>query len=129
MQANVDKKVRGLPIHLGTVGVGAIVLFLPLRLVWVLGHGVCTTGTVGAGACHTPKVSWVSLLGTNGHSKEVTSDGRPWWVPTTTRPRGNNVQSVEGVEAAVGSWEKLLRRAEKGGERHEGDKGESEWRT
>ena len=25
-----------------------------------------------------------------------------------TRPRGNNVQSVEGVEAAVGSWERLL---------------------
>ena len=47
----MGKKVRGLPIHLGTVGVGAIVLFLPPRLVWVLGHGVCTTGTVGAGAC------------------------------------------------------------------------------
>ena len=43
--------------------------------------------------------------------------------------RGNNVQSVEGVETAVGSWERLLRGAEKGGERHEGDRGESEWRT
>ena len=95
MQASVGKKVCGLPINLGTVGVGVIVLFLPLRLVWVLGHGVCTTGTVGAGACHTPKVSWVSLLGTNGHVKEVTSDGRLWWVPTTTRPRGNNVQMVQ----------------------------------
>ena len=91
MQANVGKNVRG---HLETVGVGAIVLFFPPRLVCVGGHGVCTTGTIGASACHTPKVSWASLLGTNGHVKEVTSIGRLWWVPTTTRPRGNNVQMV-----------------------------------